>query len=755
MKGKFSVQINLLQLDETLEARKPYAIISVSTTGLDKQEPIHEPTRVVIKEYVFDDETQQYKEGFVFDKLVKCSQKALDAALSDTSYDVFENGNIDKEQYISGIGVLSKEDFKAEFDNYLESLMSNTLLIGNNTDFCKKYLNKIDCHIDRFTAIDQIALTGEYFKKVGYVSRSSTLDTLNSYMAGTDTEKLKGADKRVDVIHKFITRHGREEDILEKEIYTKTREQMADQHKDLSEKGVQKYQKADASEKFKILLDKGVISDKITDRNYDCALNRLLDAFEQKKGITAMQAATTGFTAENMPIQFTAIPFNISKGSLDHPKNEGLKIDIAANKRSIQIAVDNAKSGKFDAFAYTGIDIEKYLKGKDQKGQKIRNAEDALSDIKSYFDKYPASEYQIVTNGKAKGKDISFTQDCLTKIGNLPVFNDETYIDFTQVIKEYCYKSFLEGTDNVLLKKNDISSLKDFSLETFAKIYNYDLDSTQKKCQFTSFLIQLICEQDYQLTHQAEIEEEKKAASQDIQIAEADEKEEEPIPEPDEEVPDEAMDLPPEEERPRREFEGRLDKPPFLEQGDRREMGSPLENPFASKAPFFPDAERYSGLDEIYNDNIPLDAPPRYPTDTYSKRNREGISNRSMSRREPRPVRNDMVVRPEHRGRMLEDEIPNDTIKQLTDKIEQLEMTIKKNQESTQEKMMNLMNTMVQMMSSTSSLNNNVNMLIMSQSGIPQKIDILQQKIDILQQSMENAYEDPNQRISRNIRKEV
>lgn len=734
MKGTFSVHTNLLQLDETLEARKPYAIISVSTTGLDKQEPIHEPTRVVIKEYVFDGETQQYKENFVFDKLVKCSQQALDAALSDTSYDVFENGNIDKEQYIKGEGVLSKEDFKAEFDAYLDSLMSSTLLIGNNTDFCKKYLAKIDCHIDRFTAIDQVALTGEYFKKVGYASRSSTLDTLNSYMTGTDTEKLKGADTRVDVINKFITRHGREEDILEKEIYTKTREMVADQHKELSEKGVQKYQKADADEKFRILLDKGVISDEVTDRSYDCALNRLLDAFEQKKGITVMQAATTGFTAGNKPIQFTAIPFNISKGNLDHPNNKGLKIDIAADKRSTQMAVESAKSGKFDAFTYTGIDMEKYLKGKDQRGKDIKKAGEAFSDIKSYFEEYPTTDYQLVTNGKAKGKNISFTQDCLTTIGNLPMFNDESYIDFTQAIKEYCYKSFLEGTDNVLLKKNDISSLKDFSLETFAKIYNYDLDSTQKKCQFTSFLIQLIYEQDYQLTHQAEIEEEKKAATQDIQVAEPEETIEEPVPEPTEEVPDETVDLPPEE--PKREFGGRLDTPSFAR-----------ENPFASKAPVFPDAERYAAMDEFDSlpPQSPFDTPSRFSPDMYeggvSRRNRE-YGNRNPVRREPRSMRNEPIMRPEQRERIYENEIPNDTIKQLTDKIDQLEKSIQQSKDSMQEQMMNLMNTMVQMMSATSSLSNNVNMLVMAQAGVPKQLETLQQ-------SIENAFGENNQRAIR------
>ena len=95
MKGKFYASGDLKQLESTLKEHEPYAVLVVSTTGIDKENEFegHFPTRVVMKQFEFDDETKSYQSGFTFDKLVQAPQEAIQEALkNESSYDVFANG---------------------------------------------------------------------------------------------------------------------------------------------------------------------------------------------------------------------------------------------------------------------------------------------------------------------------------------------------------------------------------------------------------------------------------------------------------------------------------------------------------------------------------------------------------------------------------------------------------------------------------------------------------------------------------------
>lgn len=93
MKGKFYASGDLKQLESTLKEHEPYAVLVVSTTGIDKENEFegHFPTRVVMKQFEFDDETKSYQSGFTFDKLVQAPQEAIQEALkNESSYDVLQ-----------------------------------------------------------------------------------------------------------------------------------------------------------------------------------------------------------------------------------------------------------------------------------------------------------------------------------------------------------------------------------------------------------------------------------------------------------------------------------------------------------------------------------------------------------------------------------------------------------------------------------------------------------------------------------------
>lgn len=140
MKSNFYAAPNLMMLEETLKKHEPYAVINVSTTGLDNSEfDKHSPTRVCVQEYIWNEKTKKYEEGLAFDKMVKCGDEALQKALEPNAYDVFENGGIDREAYIKGENVLEQAEFAKAYSDFMESLKKETMLIANGAGFAKHY----------------------------------------------------------------------------------------------------------------------------------------------------------------------------------------------------------------------------------------------------------------------------------------------------------------------------------------------------------------------------------------------------------------------------------------------------------------------------------------------------------------------------------------------------------------------------------------------------------------------------------------
>lgn len=179
MKGKFRANSEILQ--NTLKASEPYAVITVSTTGLDNAEfDRHEAVRVCVQEFVWSDTIKQYEEGLSFDRMVKCSEEALQKAIEGADkYDVFVNGGIDREAYIRGESVSEKTEFAEAFTDFMKGLQSETLFIANNAEHVNRYLEKAGCNeplLDKLKQgklLDQTHLTKDYFTEKGVPSKNS------------------------------------------------------------------------------------------------------------------------------------------------------------------------------------------------------------------------------------------------------------------------------------------------------------------------------------------------------------------------------------------------------------------------------------------------------------------------------------------------------------------------------------------------------------------------------------------------------
>ena len=190
MKSDFHVDKNLMQLSEALEAKAPYAVLVVSTTGLDNKDfDKHSPTRVQLYEYEFDDEIMQYTASISFNKIVAADIEAVERAIAGADkYDAFASAEIDAEKYKAQIQnpdlsadvpedqrVISQDEFKKQFVYAMTALEHDgTTLIVNGLEHSQKYLAKIECAeqldsiIKAGKAIDQPTLGGEYLTSHGH-----------------------------------------------------------------------------------------------------------------------------------------------------------------------------------------------------------------------------------------------------------------------------------------------------------------------------------------------------------------------------------------------------------------------------------------------------------------------------------------------------------------------------------------------------------------------------------------------------------
>lgn len=493
MKGNFSLD-NLLQLanlEKTLSNHEPYVVMSISATGVnDATFSEHYPTRVTAQEYVYDDEVKNYVKGVrVFDEMVKCSEESLQHALN-SNYDVFVSSGIDREAYIRGENVLSISDFQKQFGLFMSGTKENTKIITNNTDFCIQVLDKVNCGDmlreaqANHTLLDQPTLTAEYFD-IHRINASSRLENLNNVLQGRPaTEaatKIVGLDKRNDITSRFVAMYGAEKGILPNQYESLHYEQASQYIQSISEQGKSNYRNATFERKLEILLKSGVLTDAVLDRNSDCHLNKLLDVYDNKngiKGVTIMQSASSGFKAGDAPMQVSIVVLDCENGSLNDKPKKVLSMDITIDNESLSAAVSQAKSGQFDAFAYTGINMQAYLEGKateangtPSKDKLVVSQDKALEELYKFFKNLNLNEYPILTNGIARNDpQHGWSQNNLAKIGNLPAF-DAPFIDVAQVIKEYSYRAYYDEAypNNALIDVTAWDENKTFALQEVAK----------------------------------------------------------------------------------------------------------------------------------------------------------------------------------------------------------------------------------------------------------------------------------------------
>lgn len=522
MKGKFdkneylkqnNCYQNLEKIEKTIQERQPYAVIAISTTGLDDYKGFkdHEPIRVTVQEYEFDTKIQQYKEGFIYDRLIQCNQNALNEALNNEKYDVFSNGDINKDAYIAGENVMSKENFEQDFSRYMANLSSKCkLMIAVQSSFVRRYLSKINCttaldaYEEKNEILNQPYITSEYFAKNDIDESKNGLEQLSKHLPNAINEyadNYQGNLRKVKLISGFITKYGKENNLLESDFNEYYRRNVQEQHDAFYEQGKEKYKKSNLESKLDVFVKKGqIVPDEVMNRNSNTEINKLFKVLRRvndNKGLVIMQAATTGFDAGNDPMQFTAVAIDIVKGKLKPTKT--LSVTIQADELNIEKAVQikaNLGSRGFDIFKDNGISVEDYTQGNN-----VKTKDEAFKLISDFFKQYPEKDYPIITNGTLINKSTSITHDALSKIGNLSVSNSP-YIDGTKAIIEYVYlaQNCPEYKhENVVIRdpENYQGSLSLADLAKDSKID--DIAGSMKKCIYTSVLIGNIANQQLEL----------------------------------------------------------------------------------------------------------------------------------------------------------------------------------------------------------------------------------------------------------------
>lgn len=547
MKGKFFAPVGLMQIEDAMRKKLPYAVLVVSTTGLDNTECItHSPTRVVLSMYDYDNQTGVYKECFTFDKLVKADETAIKYAIDkQDEYDVFSNAGINKDSYLKGENVLSIKEFASEFSIAMNAIEeSNALLIANNTAHSIHYLEKIDCgqklkeFSEKGSVLDQTRLTNEYLQKHS-ITNSANLEnlrnaiiplpksysflrneyTLKSYKnlskedflnkfpevngdvydgskkwADKMSEKIIGGDKQISVINKFIEKFGREQYILVSAITACLRQSEQEYSEELSKKGKNEYEGKSVKEKIETLKEMGAVNqDEIAKGN--SAYHSLMNAVNNgtNKGIVVFHVATTGFEKFKKAPQVTGQP--IAFAARIYLRGEDGKVDmsqmprgknclIEAPSKAILAAENEAnKPNGYDTFKEAGIDINDY-----KAGTNVLSHAAAIKTISDFFNKVPSEDFTYVVIGGA-GKnypDSSFAQTALQNLGNFPACK-APYIDFCQAVKDYSVLVESGLIDkNVLFENNKLSK---FGIKDLANAVGIDAEkvaSCGNKCGFVA-----------------------------------------------------------------------------------------------------------------------------------------------------------------------------------------------------------------------------------------------------------------------------
>lgn len=216
MKENFYLEKNLSLLKEHMEQHEPYAIMTVSTTGITENDM---PIRVQMRQFEFDEDKKQYfnpdtvnfdtNKGMSFDATIQLSDDLIDEKIKQVNeggYDIFKRAGINIDEYKNGftnkIPTLSIDEFKKAFENITKCLSSdNTLLIVNGLDNAERTLANVDCNFEEMKAnekvIDQLDLSKEYVGSIeGVEPRKISLSELANKIEPLPSSILKKFDEK-------------------------------------------------------------------------------------------------------------------------------------------------------------------------------------------------------------------------------------------------------------------------------------------------------------------------------------------------------------------------------------------------------------------------------------------------------------------------------------------------------------------------------------------------------------------------------
>lgn len=568
MKSDFHVNKNLMQLNEVLSEHEPYAVLVVSTTGMDNKDcDKHSPTRVQLVQFEFDSELKQYTESISFNKLVAADIEAVNAAIANKeagAYDAFGNAEIDADSYKAQVEdlslaaktpedqrVLSQEKFKKVFEYAMTAIQHDgTTLLVNGFEHSRKYLAKIGC-ADQLTeiaragnTIDQPALNAEYLSSHGITDKKSVpLEMIrNAFMpepniptildengkevpAEPDPREAKAtASERVQIINQLVTAYGREQGILENEHLAYLRERTEKQRQAASERAKRRYDNSPIQRKVATQVEMNLIDrDAVLDG--DSQYQKLMDALSGesgKKGVAFVHIATSGMqnprgSETGLPMQLfvRVVPVDEEGKGLDASKSSGFNFYMNVPKSVVLQAEKQAKAGKFDVFKDAGIDPEQYKSGvitmPNGKQSKVYSEAEFTKIVSTLFspEKVDPEKYAIIALG-GKGEQ-AFFQKALASICTDSIVNAPT-IDAVQAIAEYALLT-VEGRieENVLFdSKTDV---KGFGIRDVAEALGKELNGTGDKVNALFMAVSAMYNQYLELTkedRQQEEEAEKK-----------------------------------------------------------------------------------------------------------------------------------------------------------------------------------------------------------------------------------------------------
>jgi hypothetical protein len=173
----------------------------------------------------------------------------------------------------------------------------------------------------------------------------------------------------------------------------------------------------------------------------------------------------------DIPIQVTLLPCIIDQTTGNFKNGVSLRLNLDIRDEftdKLNLAFESAERalkgerGGFDAFGYCGIDMNAYRNGVCMLGgeeKPFTKIEQAVKKMNSFFKHYPVSDYDLISVFPAG-------LQALERIYNSDI-TKAPCINFANVIKEYSYRQFKTGKENVLVA--DPNALKSFSLEDVAE----------------------------------------------------------------------------------------------------------------------------------------------------------------------------------------------------------------------------------------------------------------------------------------------